>query len=130
MIRASTLAALAFAMSSVPAMADPVPLPSIDGARYCNAVSGFLNASSPGADLIRDGCLKTESDYSEKLLKLRPSVSDHAVPTRMWPDPICPARAGSGLIRTRRRCLPFVVSRSNVAPHHEAAFCDTSSAVV
>jgi hypothetical protein len=75
-IRASTLAALAFAMSSVPAMADSVPLPSIDGARYCNAVSGFLNASSPGADLIRDGCLKTESDYSEKLRRAWPKVSE------------------------------------------------------
>jgi hypothetical protein len=67
--------AIIIALSS-PALAESSSLPSIDSAKYCAAVSGFLNASSPGVKLVRDGCLKTESDYAEKLHRAWPRITE------------------------------------------------------
>ena len=41
--------------------------PKIDGAKYCDAVSGMLNSSTAARTIIRDGCLKNEADYAAKL---------------------------------------------------------------
>jgi hypothetical protein len=75
MIKIATATALAVALSTS-AMAAQSSLPSIDSAKYCAAISGLLSAASPGASLIRDGCLKNETDYAEKLIRAWPKIAE------------------------------------------------------
>jgi hypothetical protein len=70
-IRAATVA-LALAMSA-PAMAGS-SFPSIDSASYCDALSAFNN--SPGSNLVRAGCLQSESTYGDKLRRAWPKINE------------------------------------------------------
>jgi hypothetical protein len=44
--------------------------PKIDGAKYCDAVSGMFNSATEAQKMTRDGCLKNEADYAAKLTRV------------------------------------------------------------
>ena len=44
--------------------------PKIDGAKYCDAVSGMLSPATDAQTMIRDGCLKTEAKYAAKVTRV------------------------------------------------------------
>jgi hypothetical protein len=44
--------------------------PKIDGAKYCDAVSGMFNSATDAQKMIRDGCLRNEADYAAKLTRV------------------------------------------------------------
>lgn len=50
--------------------------PKIDGAKYCDAVSGMLSPATAAQTMIRDGCLKNESDYAAKLARVWAKVPE------------------------------------------------------
>ncbi len=50
--------------------------PKIDGAKYCDAVSGMLNSATAAQKIIRDGCLENEADYAAKLTRIWAKVPE------------------------------------------------------
>ena len=50
--------------------------PKIDGAKYCDAVSGMFNSAREAQKMIRDGCLKNEADYAAKLTRVWTKVPE------------------------------------------------------
>jgi hypothetical protein len=50
--------------------------PKIDGAKYCDAISGFLQAGTDAQKMMRDGCLENEADYAAKLTRVWTKVPE------------------------------------------------------
>lgn len=50
--------------------------PKIDGAKYCDAVSGMFNSAAAAQTMVRDGCLKNEADYAAKLTRVWAKVPE------------------------------------------------------
>jgi hypothetical protein len=48
----------------------------IDGAKYCDAMSGMFNSATEAQKMIRDGCLKNEADYAAKLTRVWTKVPE------------------------------------------------------
>ena len=70
----SAIAALSVLAVNVASAQDFAP--KIDGAKYCDAVSGMLNSATAAQKMIRDGCLKNEADYSAKLTRVWAKVPE------------------------------------------------------
>jgi hypothetical protein len=61
---------------TTPALADS-SFPSIDSASYCNALSAFSTSpGSPGSDLLRSSCLKSEATFGDKLRRAWPKINE------------------------------------------------------
>jgi hypothetical protein len=61
--------ALLFVTTASVGVAQETP-PKIDGTKYCDAISGIFNSSTPAQQFIRDGCIKNESDFAAKLARV------------------------------------------------------------
>ncbi len=67
--------AVLLVLASDVALAQDAP-PKIDGAKYCDAVSGMFNSATEAQKMIRDGCLKNEADYAAKLTRVWTKVPE------------------------------------------------------
>jgi hypothetical protein len=48
----------------------------IDGTKNCDAASGMFNSATDAQKMIRDGCLKNESNYATQLTRVWAKVPE------------------------------------------------------